>query len=343
MIEPRGGPTLIELDARASEPFKPYGIITADCSGAHELDDGIAVTPLPMAEDLYRVSVFAVDTSPLYHDETIMRRVLQLTESKYHDMHTGYEGYAPMLDDEITQQLHFGKRGDGDIRKALVISFMIGGSQPATDVEIGFGRVEVKRNYVYNTFGGMCKENAALEHYGRAAACIIKHLGTEYTADEEIYRSMVEVPRTAAFRRGANINQAFMVGANHLVARTMRDEGRLAIYRAFDSHTSELAEVLSPSIARYTTIPSPHGGLGLDVYTRVTSPLRRAEDFIMHGLLRARAKGRPINLSDQRRVATAVRRLNQRVAAEQFSGRPRLDDDILPHFDTPPESLSQTA
>ena len=43
---------------------------------------------------------------------------------------------------------------------------------------------------------------------------------------------------------------------------------------------------------QYSSLPGPHGGLGLDVYAQVTSPLRRYLDLVAHQQLRACLRGR---------------------------------------------------
>jgi exoribonuclease-2 len=42
---------------------------------------------------------------------------------------------------------------------------------------------------------------------------------------------------------------------------------------------------------QYSSQPGPHGGLGLDVYAQVTSPLRRYLDLVAHQQLRACLRG----------------------------------------------------
>jgi exoribonuclease R len=120
------------------------------------------------------------------------------------------------------------------------------------------------------------------------------------------------------WRRGAMINQAYMVAAGHVVAQTLRAEGRLAIYRRHDPSDDSMAEILDPTVAYFSTKPGVHAGLGLEPYTRVTSPLRRSEDFIMLGLLKAYTNGRPLSGRDSRLIDTTVRRLNQREAAAEY-------------------------
>jgi exoribonuclease-2 len=43
--------------------------------------------------------------------------------------------------------------------------------------------------------------------------------------------------------------------------------------------------------SQQTSIPAPHAGLGLDVYARATSPLRRYLDLVVHQQLRAYLRG----------------------------------------------------
>lgn len=319
MIEARGL-TFAQLDERASEPGKPHAVITADCTGAHEFDDAISVRALPTATETYQVDVFAVDTSRLYYDEDIVRRAMTLTASRYRSAHL----YNPMLDRDMTQRLHFAQ---GSTKNALGISFLVGVNDAPTDVNISFGRVEVRRNMTYKSFGDKCRYSPSFEAYGRAAALIMHHLRFDANSSEENdtefsdrYDNLIHVPKSETWKRGNSINQTFMIAANHLVGRTLMENNDLAIYRAHDTTDDYLLEVFSPSVARYTTNPTPHHGLGLDVYARVTSPLRRLEDFINVGLIKQRARGRGIGQRDQKITIGSTQRLNQAVAAEQFAG-----------------------
>jgi exoribonuclease-2 len=46
--------------------------------------------------------------------------------------------------------------------------------------------------------------------------------------------------------------------------------------------------------SRVVTEPEPHFGLGLDIYARATSPLRRYSDLLVHQQLRAFVQGREV-------------------------------------------------
>lgn len=327
MIEVRGGPSYFDLDTLASDPYKPLEVITADCSGAHEFDDAINVKAFPTKQERYKVTVCSVDTSHLFHDERVLRQVINRTESKYHDPNTGNEIYEPMLDRSTTQQLHFAA---GAVRKAMMVSFITGEDLPPQDIQIDFGRVRIMRNYRYNTFGDKCRYSETFEPFGRAAAHIINHLELNPKSfnEEETYKDLIHVPRTEAWKRGSSINQAFMIAAGHLVAKVVSSEDRLALYRTHDLRDKSLEKVLPPQYAHYDTEPRPHNGLNLDVFSRVTSPLRRSEDFVMLGLLKLRHREREPNHRDQVRVNQALQRLNAREVAEQFYGIRQRDEEV---------------
>jgi len=59
--------------------------------------------------------------------------------------------------------------------------------------------------------------------------------------------------------------------------------------------------------SQLSTLPGPHAGLGLEFYTRTTSPLRRYSDLLVHQQLRAYLSGRPLLESGQlsERIAVA--------------------------------------
>lgn len=336
MIAPRGL-TLVELDHRASEAQRPHGIITVDCSNPYEFDDGIAVTPLPTNKELYKVDVFAVDASSIYHDGEAVKRAVDLTESFYDSPKGGPKRYTPMLSRETVRAHDFTK---DSVRGALVVSFTVGVNQPLSNLSVGFGQVEIDQNLNYKRFANRCRSEQSFRPYGRAAALILRHFGVLDGNTEAVYRALLHSPNTSSWRRGSDINEAYMVAANHMVASMMRDEDRLAIYRVHDTDDNSMNELMSPKIARFSTTPGPHNGLGLDVYTRVTSPLRRVEDLIMHGLLHARATGRELNPRDHKLVAGTIQRLNQRAAASLFHDKPRLQADDLWAQRRPPQSLA---
>lgn len=326
MLEARQRPTIVELDTGANEPGRPYGIVTADCSSPREIDDGVFVQPLPSSREAYRVGVCVADTSRLYDNSEVRGAVIEHPRAEYGQDGSG--SYRPMVGPDLIRRHEFKRRPGGNIRRALVVSFVVGEDNPPDQTEVEFGHVEVLRNHHYKRFGYRCRYSDSYEPYGRASAFIIHHLGyttrgPKHTAPQRdvnsIYRQLMHVPPHLAWERGSTINESFMVAANHLVGRMLaEEEDRVAIYRVHDPADMSTQDFLPPALARYSSEPGPHVGLSLTPYCRVTSPLRRGEDFVMSHLLRERSAGRPVTGADRRVVATTIQRLNQLIMSDML-------------------------
>ncbi len=329
----RRGYSIGELDARALAHEAPYQIITADCSSPREIDDGVFVEPLLSASEMYRVGVCVADTSSLYTNGDIFRQALTNTEARYWQMPNGEQAYEPMIDSSAIGRLELKK---GKVLSALVVSFVVGESQGPTDVDISFHDVEVENNLTYKKFGEECRYRPNRARYGKASAFILKHLAYSPGGDDErksrhnldtpedAYRALMHVPAQAGWARGARINESYMIAANHLVGKALKAEGRPAIYRVHDPEDEAYLEFMPPNVARYTKTPGFHAGLGLDAYCRVTSPLRRLEDFMMLYQLKQRAIGRQVTEKDGRDLSAAIQRLNQQVITDVGRGPLRL-------------------
>ena len=80
-----------------------------------------------------------------------------------------------------------------------------------------------------------------------------------------------------------------------------------------------LRRLMKPS--RVKSLEEPHAGLGLEVYTRVTSPLRRYMDLVTHQQLRAHLRGQPLlSVSDITERIAACEAVNDAIRrAERLS------------------------
>ena len=323
-------PGIVTLDQLSSTPEAPFGIMTVDCSNPCEIDDGIFVERLDDKEEAYRVGVFVVDTSVLYQERHIVDRAMKVTEAKYWQLDGHEQGYDPMINTNIVKGMDFTAPNERD---ALVVSFTIGKKAPPSDVDITFGKVEVTENLNYRDFWNRCVADGPDAKYARASAFIIRHL--EYTSGGDldaatstqnlgaIYDKLIG-SRGGRWLKGSRINESFMVAANHLVGRTLAAEGRPAIYRVHDPEDETHLELVPPNVARYSRTPGRHQGLNLDPYCRVTSPLRRLEDFVMSYQLKQRHLGKAATLKDTHDIATAVLQLNRRVIQEAAQDPTRL-------------------
>ena len=98
----------------------------------------------------------------------------------------------------------------------------------------------------------------------------------------------------------------FMVLANHVAARFALRNEIPVIYNVQDPPSAEVhsmhkyepyyfdQQVRRMKRTRLSTYPQPHFGLGLDLYIKISSPLRRYGDLVMHRQLAAKCAGRPL-------------------------------------------------
>lgn len=315
------GLNIFELDRRATTAEAPYAIYTSDCSDPHEIDDGVFVEPLPSSVEAYRVGVCMADTSKLYLDGEVRKNVLERVHADYWDLPNGERGYDPLIDPDIIKDAEL---KEGNIRNALVVSFVIARNLVPTEIEINFGKVEVVKNYDYKEFSGLAAPGSELERYSRASQMILNSLKFNLGGDsthhppENGKRNLANVSYQS-WKRGARMNEAFMIAANHLTGRVLRDENYPAIYRVHDLGDKRFEEIMEINASIYTQIPGPHHGLGVDPYCRVTSGLRRLEDFTMCHFLHLRSQGKQPTQQDLAFRSQAIRRLNKRAIYEAES------------------------
>lgn len=315
-----------------SELLEPPRIITADCSFPKEIDDGLFIEPLDEDHELYRVGVCVADTSKAYEHSEIFKEAFDRTEAKYWELPDGERGYDPMIRPEAIKKIEL---TEGTLRNAMIVRFMVGAHEAPQDVQVSFGQVEVTKNISYKQLSNYTYSPEGRK-FLRASVLIRNYLGYvaygDHAGSKPQWRSDTTVTNISgrSWKRGSQINESFMVAANHLVGKMMATDERPAIYRVHDPDDEQYLELLSASMARYSRTPGPHSGLRLDPYCRVTSPLRRLDDFVNNYQLRQRDRGRAPTEKDLKDVAFAVRRLNQELVASAPKELARLSRrDIL--------------
>jgi exoribonuclease R len=315
-----------------SELLEPPRIITADCSFPKEIDDGLFIEPLDEDHELYRVGVCVADTSKIYENSEISKEAFNRTEAKYWDLPDGERGYDPMIRPEAIKKIEL---TEGTLRNAMIVRFLVGAHEAPRDVRVTFEKVEVAQNISYKQFSNFTYSKEGRK-FLRASALIRSYLGYvaygDHIGSRPQWRSDTAATNVSgrSWKRGSQINESFMVAAYHLVGKMMAAEDRPAIYRVHDPNDEQYLELLSANVARYSRVPGPHAGLGLDPYSRVTSPLRRLDDFVNNYQLRQRDRGHAPTEKDLKDVAFAVRRLNQELVASAPKEISRLSRrDIL--------------
>ena len=303
-----------EASSKSSSEKLPYIVYSSDGSNPKEIDDAVFVEPLRSSAAEFLVGVCVADTSKLYANGDVRKQAMNNVHAEYWELPDHEMGYDPMIGEEHIRSIEL---TEGYLHNALVVSFVIGEKVPPTDVRIEFNKIEVTKNHTYKTFSGMTGTGKSAERFGAASNLILRHIAYEQGGDSSGRNKSGEegIPMNVSYQswsRGARLNEAFMVAANHLVGRVLRDEGRPAIYRVHDLSDPRYKEYVETNCARYTMEPGPHQGLGVDPYCRVTSPLRRLEDFVMNYQLKQRFLRKETTKGDMDVMEQAIRTLNKR-------------------------------
>ena len=210
------------------------------------------------------------------------------------------ERIVPMLPDEITRRLGLGM---SDISPALSFGFRYAG-EALSDLEIVRSQVRVRRlsyqeaetRLEEEPFRGLLEITGrfrAHRHARDAAAIDLPEVSVRVVEGEVRIRPL---PRL----RSRNLVTDAMLMAGEAAARFCRERD-IAIPYATQAAPEQLQEPeelaamwayrrqFRPS--RLSVEPAPHFGLGLEMYARATSPLRRYSDLLLHQQLRAHLRG----------------------------------------------------
>ena len=213
------------------------------------------------------------------------------------------ETTIPMLPEEAIPRLGLGLT---DITPALSFGLTLDADGIVTDVEIAPSRVRVRRL----SYGEV--ETRLDEEPFRGLYELAQRHQARRRASGAIFIDLPEVKMWVSGGR-VDIKPLPRLRSRMLVTEAMVMAGaaaaRFALERglAFPFTTQDVAVEVSDrepvglaamyALRRglrprqYSSQPGPHGGLGLDVYAQVTSPLRRYLDLVAHQQLRAFLRG----------------------------------------------------
>jgi len=214
------------------------------------------------------------------------------------------EGLVTMLPWAATERLGLGL---ADVSPALSFGFSLDQTGRPVDVEVVRSRVRVQRLTYAEADARLAEPPLAHIHrlvepfrmarlYRGAIQLALPEVKIRVTDGDVVIRPLARLD-------SRDMVTDAMLAAGEAVGRYCRERG-IAIPFAVQPAPQEvlapqsLAEMyafrrqMQPS--RMVTAPGLHAGLGLEVYTRATSPLRRYVDLLVHQQLRAHVTGAPL-------------------------------------------------
>ena len=214
------------------------------------------------------------------------------------------EGTVPMLPLQATQRLGLGL---ADVSPALSFGLEMTPDGEITAIEVVPSWVRVTR-LTYDAVDLRLDEEPFKRLYGLA-----QRAETRRQARGAIAITLPEIklfvqdgqvilhPLPALRSRG--LVQEAMLMAGEAAARYALERGIPCPFTTQEApEAGEFPDGLAGMYARRRTLkrsqqtntPAPHAGLGLELYTRATSPLRRYLDLVVHQQLRAHLRGAPM-------------------------------------------------
>ena len=209
-----------------------------------------------------------------------------------------------MLPTTITAQLGLGLQEES---KALSIGFLINENGELKDIEVCFSDIKVKRTTysdadteLETTFSAL---NRVTERYHQRR--ILNNAAMLDLPEVNIKVNEEGIVEIQPYSRGGSrqIVTEAMLAAGEAVAQ-FAEENNIAIPYANQIEPEEIQHPKTMSehyayrrcfkASRHSTEATGHFGLGLPRYTRVTSPIRRYLDLIVHQQLRAFLTGQPL-------------------------------------------------
>ncbi len=218
------------------------------------------------------------------------------------------EMVIPMLPPEATDRLGLGLQ---EISPALSFGFQIGDDFEITDFRMTFSTVKVTR-MTYAEAEELLEEEPFRtikritdrfhEHRVRdgAISLVLPEVKTRVKENGEIC-----ITPLAEFKSRDMVAESMMMTGTY-TARLARDKGIPIPYVTQPAPEGDVPRSEEGNLAsmfqlrrfmkrsQNSTVPGPHSGMGLPVYTRATSPLRRYSDLMVQQQLRLYLSGREL-------------------------------------------------
>lgn len=220
------------------------------------------------------------------------------------------ERVIPMLPHEATEKLGLGLQ---ESSPALSFAFSLDGEYNITDCRIEFSTVRVERltykgaeeRITEEPFASMKRVTDRFHDWRMANGALALQLPEVKIRVHDEGKGDIDISPLEEYSSRDMVAEAMMMSGFH-AARFCRDEGIPIPYVVQSAPEGDLPQT-SPddpasmvALRRFlkrsqtTSVGGPHSGMGLPVYTRATSPLRRYSDLLVQQQIRLYKAGLPL-------------------------------------------------
>jgi exoribonuclease-2 len=307
-------------------------VITADSGGAKDFDDAVS---LDLNGDHLLLGVHIADVSAVVKPDSLLdREAMGRTTSIYMP-----DRRIPMLPEVLSEERLSLK--EKEVRPAFSMLAELTESGEVSHYEFVPSLLTVKRQLSYQDvdaavghdllLGRMFQLSKSLKAKRIAQGALIlpmPKLNVFLTPDGEI-----GVNLTLWDNPGRSMISEFMILANHLAARYLYERGEPCFYRQQNEPSERIVTPETTCDDLYTCLkqrrfisrvnwglePLPHSGMGLALYTNLTSPLRRYIDLVIQRQIRALSRGGAALYSEEQmnEILTYVEGLRKRALRVQ--------------------------
>lgn len=281
-------------------------VITIDSVGSEDFDDAISLEETEDGKTILGVHI--ADVSALIHPDSLLgEAAMNRATSMYMP-----DKRIPMLPEILSEEGLSLKQGQE--RPVLSLLAEITDTGFVRDFKFVPSKIKVKRQLSYKDADSLVKTDLHLKKLYE----ISKALKTRRQEDGALIMAM---PSLSVYLKqdgligtslinwdnpGRFLITEMMVLANYLAAKFLKDAETPCIYRTQAEPSQRVIGSLenNPDIfscltqrrylsrVHWSLQPKPHRGMGLDVYTQISSPLRRFFDLIIQHQVKSAALGR---------------------------------------------------
>ncbi|MEW5723319.1 MAG: RNB domain-containing ribonuclease [Thermodesulfobacteriota bacterium] len=281
-------------------------VMTADSGGARDFDDAVS---LEVRDDRLVLGVHIADVSALIRPGDLLdRAAFERATSIYMP-----DRRITMLPEVLSEESL--SLQEGEVRPAFSMLAELTEAGEVLSYRFFRSLVKVSRQLSYQEVDGAVEHDLELSRMHRLSLALkarrtaqdalilpLPKLNVYLTPEGEI-----GVNLTLWENPGRSMISEFMILCNHLAARWLLEQEAPCLFRSQEEPSEKLIQSEADCANLYLCLkqrkflsrvnwdldPQPHSGMGLDVYTNLTSPLRRYIDLMIQRQVASLVEGGP--------------------------------------------------